>query len=173
MATRGVDFAKLSVMDALDLAILIEEEARDRYEELADQLKLHHTRGAASFFRKMIKVEDHHRQKLADRRKSSFGDRPVRVTREMIFDVEAPEYDEVRAGMSPREALKTALHAEIKAHDFFAAALRVVKDADVKALFEELREEEIQHQQWVRMELAGLPSGSEPEGDPSDEPVAQ
>ena len=35
---RGIDFNTLSLQDALDLAILIEEEAKDRYEELAAEL---------------------------------------------------------------------------------------------------------------------------------------
>ena len=48
-----IDFSKLSLQDALDLAILIEEEAKDRYQEFVDQLELHHTPQAASFFRFM------------------------------------------------------------------------------------------------------------------------
>ena len=33
----------------------------------------------------------------------------------MIFDVEAPDYDEARAFMTPRQALEAALRAEKKA----------------------------------------------------------
>ena len=33
----AIDFATLSLVDALDLAILTEDEARERYEEFADQ----------------------------------------------------------------------------------------------------------------------------------------
>ena len=48
MATlMGIDFAALSLKDALDLAVLIEEEAKERYEDLAEQMELHHTPEAA------------------------------------------------------------------------------------------------------------------------------
>ena len=42
-----IDFASLTLQDALDLAILIEEEAKERYEEFAENLSLHHTPEAA------------------------------------------------------------------------------------------------------------------------------
>jgi rubrerythrin len=35
--TRHIDFARLSLKDALDLAVLIEQEAEERYEELHHQ----------------------------------------------------------------------------------------------------------------------------------------
>ena len=41
MATRGIDFQTLSLMDALDLAILIEDEAQERYEDFAAQMDQH------------------------------------------------------------------------------------------------------------------------------------
>ena len=50
MATQGIDFSQLSAQDALDLAILIEEEAEERYQEFAHQMDVHHTPDAAGFF---------------------------------------------------------------------------------------------------------------------------
>lgn len=171
MTTQGIDFATLSVMDALDLATLVEEEARERYAELATQLEVHHTPEAAVFFKKMVAVEDMHRSELQARRRERFGNAPRRVTREMIFDVEAPDYDEARAGMSVRSALEAAMRSEVKAHDFFAAALPKLGDASVKALFTELRDEELEHQEWVRLELGKQPVEGVDASDP-DEPVA-
>ncbi len=172
MVVQTIELEKLSLKDALDLATLIEEEARDRYEELAEQMLVHHNPLAQGFFRKMAVVEEKHRSQLSRRRQQLFGDGPGRVSRAMIFDVEAPDYDEVRFGMSPREAFEAAMRSEVKAHDFFAAALPRVKNAEVKALFEELRNEEIEHQHWVQTELDRLPADSGPEIDVSDEPVA-
>jgi len=165
MATRGIDFANLTLMEALDLAILVEDEARDRYEEFAAQMEQHRTPDAAKFFRYMVENEAKHGRDLLERRIQRFGDAPRAVTRDMIFDVEAPDYDAARAFMSPRMAMKAALASEIKAHDFFVSALPVLKDADVRALFEELRDEEVEHQKLVQAELAKLP----PEGGLSDE----
>jgi rubrerythrin len=83
----------------------------------------------------------------------------------MIFDIEAPDYDAARAFMSPRKAMEAALASEVKAHAFFVAALPALQDVEVRALFEELRDEEVEHQDLVKIELAKLP----PDSDLSDE----
>jgi rubrerythrin len=153
LPTTHIEFATLSLQDALDLAIVIEEEARERYEEFAHQMRLHHTHDAARFFRFMAGNEEKHRAQLFARRRELFGSVAARITRELIFDVEAPEYDEVRAFMTARHALQAALRAEEKAHAFFVAALPAVKDPTVKQLFEELRDEEVQHQELVRKQI--------------------
>lgn len=171
-ATSGIDFTVLSLRDAFDLALLIEEEACERYEELAHQMEAHHTADAARFFRFMAGNEEKHRAALAARRRERFGDAPARLTRAMLFDVEAPDYDEARAFMTARAALEAALRAEAKAHAFFAGILPGVRDADVRTLFEDLRNEEIEHEALVRRELAKLPPDPGlPPDDFADEPV--
>jgi rubrerythrin len=174
MAIRGIDFAKLSLLDALDLAILVEEEAQERYEEFAGQMEQHRTPEAAKFFRYMAANEAKHGQELAARRTQRFGDTPRTVNRSMIFDIEAPDFDAARAFMSPRKAMEAALSSEVKAHAFFNSALQYLKDAEVRTLFEELRNEEIDHQALVQAELAKLPreTGLSDE-DFVDEPTAQ
>jgi rubrerythrin len=174
MAFKGINFSELTLVDALDLAILIEEEAMERYMEFADQMELHRTPEAAAFFKFMSTNEARHGAELSERRRRLFKNAAVRVTRSMIFDVEAPEYDQARAFMSPRRAMLSALRSEEKAHAFFVAALPAIKDPEVRALFEELRDEEIVHQELVRKELAKAPEdhGLDPD-DFVDEPVAQ
>ena len=157
MPTQHLAFNDLSLRDALDLAVLIEEEARQRYVEFAEQMEQHRTAEAASFFRFMSQNEQKHRDELQNRRAELFGDAPQRVVQSMIFDVEAPEYDQARAFMTVREALKAALLSEQKARDFFAKALPVVKDAEVATLFAELLGEEEEHERMVRDHLANLP----------------
>ncbi len=167
-----IDFATLSLQDALDLAILIEEEAKERYNEFADQLKLHHTPEAAQFFISMAGAEAKHGADLQRRRHVIFGDTPRRVSRAMLWDVEAPDYDQSRMFMSARQAMEVALESEIKAHDFFASALGYVRDADVRTLFEELRSEEVEHQELVKTVMAGLPESDDMDPDGFvDEPV--
>lgn len=169
-----IDFATLTLRDALDLAVLIEDEAKERYEEFAVQMEQHRTPEAAQFFRFMAKNEERHRDDLASRRAELFGGAPATVTRGMLFDVEAPEYDEVRAFMTRREALQAAFRAEKKAYTFFVQALPRVQDAKVRTLFEELRAEEVQHQQLVLAELERTPPDPALKADDvADEPVAQ
>ncbi len=171
--TRAIDFESLSLIDAIDLAVLIEQEAKDRYTELADQMELHHNFEAGRFFRRMLEVEATHEAVLTKRRLSMFGAAPRAVRREMIFDIEAPDYDEARHDMTAREALEAALRSEEKAMQFFDAALARVRDASVRQLFESLREEEREHGERVKREIAKLPP--EPTIDAGafeDEPVA-
>lgn len=160
MTTRGIDFATITLQDALDLAILVEEEAQERYEEFAAQMDQHRTPDAARFFRYMAVNEGKHGADLTARRVSLFGDAPRLVSRAMLFDIEAPDYDAARAFMTPRQAMAAALYSETKAHAFFVAALPAILDPEVKALFEELRDEEVEHQELVKAELAKLPPDS-------------
>jgi len=169
----GIDFERLSLQDALDLAVLIEEEARDRYVEFAEQLALHHTPEVADFFSRMARIEERHRTELLQRRRTLFGDVPSGIDRRMIFDVEAPGYEEARAFMGVRQALEMVLASEIKAHAFFDAALPRVKDPQLQSLFRELREEEVHHQALVRAELARCPEKGDDAEAYADDPVAQ
>jgi rubrerythrin len=170
----GIDLVDLTLKDALDLAVLIEEEARDRYLDLEEQLALHHTYEAAIFFGFMAENEEKHRAELAIRRAQLFGSEPSRLTPEMLFEVEAPEFDEVRVFMSARQALQVAFRAEKKAYGFFSQALPHILHAGVKALFAELRDEEVQHQKLVLAQLEKTPPESILRAsDAADDPVAQ
>jgi len=173
MSTK-IDFANLSLMDALDLAIFIEEEAKERYTEFYDQMVVHHTPEAAAFFYEMIGNENRHEVELTARRRSLFQGEPRRVKRSMLSEVEAPEYDKTRVFMSARQAMEVALECEIKAHDFFDHALPHIKNPEVQTLFQELRAEELLHQQLVRREIDKLPpdSGIDPDAF-ADEPTPQ
>jgi rubrerythrin len=172
--TANIDFSKLTLLQALDLAVLIEEEARDRYTELAEQLAGHHTPDAAAFFLRMAGIEAIHYGKLVARRTARFGDPRSELTLDQIFDIEAPEYDAARAYMSVRQALEVALEAEVKAYRFYDRVLPAVTDPEAAALFDELRAEELVHQQLVQAQMARVATGA-PDVDPrdyEDEPVS-
>jgi len=169
-----LDFGKLDLRDALDLAILIEEEAGERYLEFAQQLENQHTAEAAGFFRTMVANEAKHGEELSRRRQKLFGQSPRRVDRSLLWDVEAPEYEQARAFMSQRQALAVALESERKARAFFARAVPHVRDPEVQKLFQELGDEEALHERLVSAELAKLPPESDiGQSDYADEPVAQ
>lgn len=152
-----VDFSKLSLMDALDLASLIEVEAFRRYIYFAEQLGHRDAGDAASVFRSMAENEQKHGEQLAKRRLSLFGKVPTKVKLDDIFDVEAPEFSSPRWNMSALKAFEIALASEHKAFAFYEDALPGVKRSDVKALFEELRDEETEHIQMIEAIIAKLP----------------
>jgi rubrerythrin len=168
-----IDFTKFSLVDALDLAIFVEDEAKERYEDLTAQMKGHHTEEAAEFFKFMVANESKHAEDLRTRRRQLYGDVPSKVSPNMVFEVEAPGFEEVRAFMTPREALAVALRAEEKAWAFFNEAIAALPaESEVARLFVELRAEEIEHQDLVRRQIGKLPPDSgQKVTDYEDEPV--
>jgi erythrin-vacuolar iron transport family protein len=170
MNVRGIDFRTLSLQDALDLAILIEEEAQRRYEDFTEQVGGRYQGDAADMFRIMASAEAKHGAQLAARRRALFQDAPQRLSLEQLDDVEAPGRGQPRVFMSARQAMEVALDSEEKAWEFFDQALKHVKDGDVRKLFEELRDEEAQHQKFVKDRLGRLAPGPDVEDDEADEP---
>jgi rubrerythrin len=164
MSTR-LDFATLTLMDALDLAVLIEVEAHDRYRKFAALLGHRFAGDAASVFTSMAENEAKHGRDLQERRKAMFGDAPTRVRLDDLFDVEAPEEGAPRSHMSARQAFEVALSSEQKAFDFYDAALPHVTDPEIRTLFTELRDEETEHVRMVREAIANLPPGADEELD--------
>jgi len=164
MSTR-LDLSKLSLMDALDLAKLIEMEACHRYQMFASQLGRTGGYDAGAFFAKMAENEAKHGQELEARRTALFGDAPARLTLDDLFDVEAPEMGAPRRGMSTAQAFDVGLAAEKKAYDFYDMALLGITDPEVRALFTELRDEETEHVEMLREAMAKLPSSANVEID--------
>jgi len=167
--TTSLDLSKLSLMDALDLATLIEEEARQRYEMFASQLSGY---GAGSFFASMAENEAKHGTELLNRRMALFGKVPMKLKLTDLYDVEAPDMGAPRRGMSTLQAFELGLAAEKKAYDFYDMALPGITDPEVRTLFTELRAEETEHVEMLREAMAKLPpsASEEIENDPDDAP---
>ncbi len=162
MSTR-IDLSTLSLMDALDLAKLIEMEACHRYQMFAKQLGRSGGYDAGAFFASMAENEAKHGQELEERRKTLFGDAPARLTLDDLYDVEAPEMGAPHRGMSTLQAIEVGLAAEQKAYDFYDQALPGVTDPDVQTLFTELRDEEAEHVEMLREQMAKLPDSAKSE----------
>ena len=153
----NIDFSQLKLMDALDIAILVEIEAFERYTLFTNQLGHRYPDDAADVFRKMAGNEKKHADELSQQRKSLFGDAPVVVDKDSLFDVEAPEIGSVRWNMSPFKAFQLVLSSEEKAFAFYDEALSYVNDTEVKTLFSELRDEEAEHVRMIKDFIAKLP----------------
>lgn len=151
--TLRLDFSRLTLRGALDLAITIEEEAQLRYQEFAARVT---DPAAAAFFREMVVNESKHRRQLEARRHVLFRHEPPRFEISLVDDVEAPSPEEVPQAIGAREAMEVALRAEVRAWEFYDQALAHLTDPDVKAFFAELRDEEVEHQALLRGKLARL-----------------
>ena len=163
-----LDVSKLSLMDALDLATLIEVEAFKRYTQFAERLGMGAEGDAASVFESMAVNENKHGEQIAERRIALFGDQRPRVKITDIFDVEAPDYGAPTRGMSPLEAYRVALSAERKAFAFYDQARRNVDQPEVRTLFEELRDEEAEHARMIEAIIAKLPPSAKVDLDDED-----
>ena len=164
-----IDYSTLDLMDALDLAILIEAEALERYKIFAEQLGHTGPGDAASVFEMMAGHEARHAKELYDRRKELYGEKAMRVSQANIFDIEAPDAGSPRWNMSPKKALDVALSSEKKAFHFYDQAIEHVTNEGVKTLFTELRDEETEHVRIVTRAIAALPPGSDVDLEDVDE----
>jgi len=162
MSTR-LDLSKLSLMDALDLAKLIEMEACHRYQMFASQFGRTGGYDARAFFVTMAENEAKHGQELEARRKAMFGDAPARLTLDDLFDVEAPDMGAPHRGMSVVQAFEIGLAAEQKAYDFYDLALPGIDNPEVRELFTELRDEEVEHVKMLQDAMAKLPASAREE----------
>jgi len=157
--TIRLDFSKLTLRAALDLAITIEEEAQLRYQEFAAQVG---DPEAVRFFREMVVNESKHRRQLEARRHVLFRHEAPRIETSLLDDVEAPAPSEVPPTIGAREAMEVALRAEVRAWEFYDQALPHIADPDVRAFFAELRDEEVEHQALLKERLSRLDRGTGP-----------
>jgi erythrin-vacuolar iron transport family protein len=165
-----VDYAKLTLRDALDLAILVEQEAEERYQKLSGMVGGRYAGDAGDVFRAMAKNEARHRADLEEKRQRLFGKARRTISRDALFDVEAPDWTQVDVFMSARQAMEVAIEDEVKAHDFYDRAAANVKDKAVRKLFEELRGEENRHEAALRKMVKDLPPGPDVDVEVADEP---
>ncbi len=166
----AVDFSQLDLKDALDLAILMEEEAAERYQEFSRLVGGRYKGDASDVFKMMVGNEIKHGAELQERRQRLFGTAPRQVSRDLLDDAEAPDRGKPRVFMSARQAMEVALEAEEKAEAFFAEALRHVADPGVRKLFEELRAEEKEHARMLAARMVQYPPGPDVEEAEADAP---
>jgi rubrerythrin len=165
--TAQLDISTLNLQDALDMAVLIEKEAEDRYLLFADHLGQRYPGDAANFFSMMARNEQRHGIEISERRHLLFGDTPSRVTKNMIKkDIEAPDTEKSIRYMSPRRALEVSMESEIKAYEFYDSILQIIQDATVRELIKGLRDEEAEHQKLLDEMRAKYHDTLEPDFDP-------
>jgi rubrerythrin len=141
--------------DFMVQAYAMENDARDRYSEFADQMEVHNNREVAQLFRKLARIEGLH----ADRIMKEMGWRKPPAASEMWMwrRQEAPESvpsGELHYLMQPYHALELALECEQRAASFFTGITRSTAPADVKRIAREMAAEERDHvrliQDWLK-----------------------
>ena len=132
-------------------ALAMEQEAAERYDELADQMEVHNNAEVAQLFRKMAEVERKHSARVLGKMPSKAAARPPITSGEMPETIPTSEAHYL---MPPYHALELALECELRAQDFFEQAERSTRDAKVRAAAREMAAEEREHvrliKEWMR-----------------------
>lgn len=163
----------VSADELLAWALAIEQEAAERYAELADQMAVHNNREVAELFRKLAAIEAKH---VANVETMSGGRElpAISLWDSPWDDAEGPEalaHDEVHYLMTPHHALSLALEAERRAVAFFARMVETAEDADVRRMASRLRDEEQQHVALMEEWLGRYPAPSEGWDEDPDPPA--
>lgn len=164
-----------SLKDSLELAIQIELQAKERYEEFARQIGSITKGDAGDFFSSMALSEAKHAEELINKHASLFGNQKHEIFIEDYYEyleAEAPAFDRSEVFMTVKAALNVALDSEIKAYQFYKKLSELSFDENVKSFFCELMEEEKLHQKMAEEQLGKITDSDEPlrDNDEIDEP---
>jgi rubrerythrin len=138
-------------------ALVMEREAAQRYEEIADAMETHNNREVAQLFRTMAGYEAKHAEAIMAQ--MNWVEAPG-VPPGAWPSMESPEMipsDEVHYLMHPWHALELALAAEQRAQAFFTELARAASDESVRRAAIELREEETEHVALVKQWMTRFP----------------
>ena len=160
-----------NIAELLAHALALEEEAAERYAELAEVMVTHNNPDAAELFRRMAVIEQRHvdeiRQQIARR---ALTDLPSAHYRWVGLEgPETTDHADLHYLMTPRQALLLALRNEQRARDYYVAIAQHSSDPEVTELASELAEEECEHVEWVEQWLERFPP-TQADWDHDDDP---
>lgn len=163
---------KWSVAEFFAQALAIEIEASERYDLLADQMEVHNNREIAEIFRKMARIEAHHRDEIERRAAGALvGGKPATFSWIGPSGPEAIDFEDAHYLMTPQQALRLARINEERAAAYFATIAASAQDAEVRAFAREMAEDERQHVVWVDEWIAKF--GAEEQREDPDPAVYQ
>lgn len=142
----------MSVEELLLHALIMEKEAVQRYQTLAEMMDLVGNTKVADIFSKMSKIEAKHVASIEER----IADHDLPILTPSQYRWRGPESPEnadsgrVYHLMNPRQAMSLALDCEEQAFSFFDDVVEDSRDEDVREMAAEFAVEEKQHVAWVR-----------------------
>ena len=150
-------------------ALVMENEAVERYTDFADAMETHNNPEVAAMFRTMAGYETKHAQQIMEQ--MGWTETPAVAPDSYAwsgFDApEAAPIDSVHYLMQPWHALQLALASEQRAEAFFAALADAATSDEVRKAALELKAEEAEHVALVQAWLAKVPR---PDNDWANDP---
>lgn len=135
-------------------ALAMEQEAAERYDELADQMEVHNNTEVAKLFRKMAEVERKHSARVLGKVPGEAQAQPPITSGEMPETIPTSEAHYL---MAPYHALELALECEQRAQNFFEEAEHTTRDAKVRAAAREMAAEEREHVRLIKEWMQRVP----------------
>jgi rubrerythrin len=136
--------------DFIAAAIAMEQDAAQRYDELADAMETHNNREVAALFRRLAALESRHADELLAQRGWSSLPLVPRIAFEGPEGAETAPMEAVHYLMTPWHALALALAAEERAVRFFGRLAEQANDEGVRAAALAMQAEEQEHVALVR-----------------------
>ena len=167
--------ADLGLAEFLSHALAIEVDAWERYNQLADQMLVHHNIDVALLFEQLGRYERKHAEEIEARLEGmeTLQIAPWDFAWSGLESPEAIDFSDIHYKMHPIHALQLALKAERGAVDFFSRIARETSDDDVRKLAEEYAEDERVHVKMVQDAMAKLTLPPEDWDEDMDPPTPQ
>ncbi|MDE2376084.1 ferritin family protein [Bradyrhizobium sp.] len=163
-----------SLNDLLAAAWLIESDAVDRYNLLADQMETHNNPELVKVFRDLARAEGIHGEEIrrlaGDFDVVGYARQTARI--ENIGLPAEVEIDSAHYLMTPWHALQMSLAGEKRALAYFTHIAETATDPKVKAMAMELMEEEVEHVNLVNRLLHRYPQPDDSWADDPDPPAS-
>jgi len=156
---RGSAFAMATVEEFLAHALALESEVAERYEEIADSMKIHNNQEVGNLFLKLAKASQKHAGEIRSRTKGktlpqiapwdfNWGDKEA---------PETPSMADTHYRMTPYHALGLARRAEIQAQNYYTSVANSTPNVEVRNLALEFAYEEAEHVDLVNSLIARYP----------------
>jgi len=164
-----------NISELLAHALALEEEATERYADLAELMETHNNLEVAELFKKMADIEklhvDHIREMIASKQLPELPN--VQFQWIGLEGPESTDPGELHYLMTPHQALSLALLNEQRAEEFYLNIVKHSSDNEVIKFAEELAEEEKEHVALVKAWQDKIPKTEEGWDYDDDPPVLQ
>jgi rubrerythrin len=164
--------APQTLEDFMAQALALENEAQQRYAELADMMEMHNNREVAELFRKMSVIEGKHAAQIQAEMGWTETPRAAAIAPawQGFEAAETIPTESLHYLMQPWHALELALASEQRAEAFFAHLAGVATTDAVRRAALELRDEEREHVELIRAWMAKVPKPDKNWADDPDPP---